>query len=114
MKLGANDLEPINIAVAWAVQIALVTAIVVLDERRLSPEKLARAWPPASSMSAIFFFTEIALFLHFARTRRSVTGVLLGIATTAFVVLLANVVCGVVDLEIGDCRFVDFDVDCTP
>ena len=58
----------------------LAYLIVTADERRLSPERLERAWPPASKGAAILQFGELTVPLHFLRTRRNFVGLLLAIA----------------------------------
>lgn len=58
----------------------LAYAIVTLDERRLTPERLERAWPPSSKGAAILQFGELTVPLHFLRTRRNIRGILLAIA----------------------------------
>lgn len=73
-----------------------------LDERRLSAERLERAWPPSSRDAAVLGFGPLALPFHFARTRghfRSLRGVagiplgfLLGVVVTAGVLLVSGLV----------------------
>ncbi len=60
------------------------------DERRMTDEQRARAWPVASRRIAVVFFSPLSLPLHFLRTRRSARGLLLAIAWTLalFVVLV--------------------------
>ncbi len=69
----------LELIVAFVVSRVLTYAVVVRDERRLSPERLARAWPRVSLLSAVFQFAMLAIPVHFARTRRSVLGLLLGV-----------------------------------
>jgi len=57
---------------------AIVFAIVWWDERRLSPETLARAWPTSTRILAAVAFGPLCLPVHFWRTRRSFSGTLLG------------------------------------
>jgi hypothetical protein len=66
---------------------AVVATVVRLDERRLKGVRLERAWPPVSRDAVIFaswqfslLFGLPALFVWFVRTRRSLFGVLQGLA----------------------------------
>jgi hypothetical protein len=81
---------------------AVQGAIVRLDERRLSAERLARAWPPVTRDVVVFatwqfgiLFGCPALLVWFVRTRRSVVGALLGLGA-ALGLLGAAVVASVV------------------
>jgi hypothetical protein len=65
--------------VSFAVTIGVTAWILHFDIARLSPERLARAWPTASLWSAIVYFSPLCLLIHFAKTRRSLLGLLLGI-----------------------------------
>jgi hypothetical protein len=87
-----GNVELLQILASWAVALPLVFAIVRRDERRLSPERLARAWPPVSRDAAVFamwMFGFYPLYLlaffcvHFGRTRGSIQGVGLGVAWAA-------------------------------
>lgn len=60
--------------------IVLPAYIVRRDERRLSPERLGRAWPIASFWCAVVTFGVFCLPIHFWRTRRSLLGLGLGLA----------------------------------
>jgi hypothetical protein len=53
--------------------------IVRFDLRRLSAERLARAWTHASFLSAVIAFGPLSLPIHFAKTRRSLAGFGLGV-----------------------------------
>jgi hypothetical protein len=61
----------LNIAVPWW--------IVRRDLGRLPDERLARAWNDASFWISIVMFGPLCLPFHFAKTRRSVLGVMLGL-----------------------------------
>ncbi len=77
-----GTLDALELVVAMAIKIPAGLMLLTWDENRLAaraPEKLARAWPPATRLSAMVLFPEIALVLHFWRTRRSAVGVLLGL-----------------------------------
>ena len=75
------------VALQMALGILVPAAIVRFDERRLAPQALERAWPPASFWMAVVVFGPLCLPVHFWRTRRSVLGVLMGVA--AFALALA-------------------------
>jgi ABC-type Co2+ transport system permease subunit len=65
-------------AVSW-----IVSALVIKrDEKRLDEEMLLRAYPRATFAVSIFLFQQLAILVHFIRTRRSFKGFLLGIAWT--------------------------------
>lgn len=79
-----GNLELVQVVVSWSATLPAVAAIIVRDERRLKGVQLERAWPPVSRDAAIFAtwnfgVHHLCLLLHFARTRRSFFGVLLGI-----------------------------------
>jgi hypothetical protein len=79
-----GNLELLQIVVSWTVTLPAVVAILARDERGLSCEALARAWPPPSRDAAIFTLWNLGiehycLFIHFVRTRRSVDGFALGL-----------------------------------
>ncbi|HEY0464954.1 MAG TPA: hypothetical protein VGC79_12120, partial [Polyangiaceae bacterium] len=64
-------------------------------------ERLARAWTDASFLSAVVAFGPLALPVHFAKTRRSLTGFGLGVglavlslATQALAAALLSAVFG--------------------
>lgn len=101
--------EVLEILVAWAVTIAGIAVLVRLDERHLDRERLARAWPPSTFMSALGFVVlggvligaVLALVAHFGRTRRSVWGVVLGLLAAALVFALAVAGMVLVDVAYG-------------
>jgi hypothetical protein len=81
-----GNLELVQAIASWVVTITCVSAIIVLDERRLRGARLEQAWPSVSRDAAIFAMFNVPfglLFLplvHFWRTRRSASGVLFGLA----------------------------------
>ena len=101
----------LELLLSWSVTTALLFAVVLVDERRLDDERLARAWPPASRDAALVAFGVLALPIHFARTRgdlRSargavgvVLGLLLGCVVTALVVVASGVVLEGLALVLG-------------
>jgi len=52
--------------------------IVRRDIRKLPPALLARAWPNTSVWVAVGLVSAFAVLIHFARTRRTLLGFLLG------------------------------------
>ncbi len=72
-------------------------AIVLRDERRLAPVQLERAWPPASRNAALVVFGVFALPVHYARTRRTLVGLLVGLALAFAVSAVNGLVFGTVD-----------------
>jgi hypothetical protein len=77
--------EVVAFALQLALTIALTAGVVRRDERRLPPERLARAWNVASFWSAVVAFGPLCIPVHFVRTRRNLIGVLLGLLWTAIV-----------------------------
>ena len=96
--------EVVQFVLAWLVGTSVSFALVIADERRLSEARLERAWPPVSRNAAIFIFGPLAVPIHFVRTRRSIAGVLLGIAALAVVALVSELVGRAFDL-LFDLRF---------
>ncbi len=68
------------IVIPWLVTTAALFAFIRWDEGRLPDDELARGWPTASRRLAIVYFGVLALPVHFGRTRRSLLGVLEGLA----------------------------------
>jgi hypothetical protein len=108
-QLGIGD----SIVVAWFtfVSLGIYTSLSVWfidrDMRKLPPDKLERAYSPVSFAAAIFGMMQIglpqiAVLVHFIRTRRSVAGVLLGLfwALLTFVPVIA--LAAVVQLLVPD------------
>jgi len=87
-----GNLELLQIVVYWAVTLPAVAAIIVHDERRLVGERRTRAWPAVSRDAAIFALwnlgvPHLCVLVHFARTRRSLTG--FGVGLLALVAVVA-------------------------
>lgn len=72
-------LEPLIVALSLFMNALLPYWIVRFDLRRLSAERLARAWTDASFLSAVVAFGPLSLPIHFAKTRRSLAGFGLGV-----------------------------------
>ncbi len=89
----AGNLELLQVVASWMVTLPAVAAIIVHDERRLTGEALARAWPPQSRDAAIFGLWllgmhSLAVVIHSAKTRRSLAGFALGLRYLLAVALL--------------------------
>jgi len=79
--------EVFVLVLSFVLNAALPYFVVRYDVKRLSELQLARAWPEASFLSAVFAFGPLALPVHFGKTRRSLLGVLLGLAVCAATLL---------------------------
>lgn len=93
-------LDVVAVVLQLALGIALPAWLLRVDEHRLSPRMLARAWPKASFWSAVVAFGPLCLPVHFVRTRRSVTGLLLGLLALA-VALGAQILVGLALSQLG-------------
>ncbi len=74
--------------IAWTA----VFALFAWDERRMTDEQRARAWPTASRRIAVVLFSPLCVPLHFLRTRRSARGVVEAIAWTAALLAVLMIV----------------------
>jgi peptidoglycan biosynthesis protein MviN/MurJ (putative lipid II flippase) len=79
--------ETLIVALSLVLNALLPYLIVRRDLARLSEERLARAWTPASFLSAVYAFGPLSLPVHFAKTRRSLLGFALGIGWLVLAVL---------------------------
>jgi hypothetical protein len=77
----------VSAAVAWTAS----TWIIKRDEKKLDAAMLARAYPPATLIASVFLFQQIAVLVHFIRTRRSLRGFFLGLGW-AVVALIPSIV----------------------
>ncbi|HEY1535167.1 MAG TPA: hypothetical protein VGF76_14165 [Polyangiaceae bacterium] len=84
--------EVLLLALSFVLNAALPYLIVRYDLKRLSPERLARAWPDVSVLSAAYYFGPLCLPVHFARTRRSWLGFGLGLGVGALTVLAQTLI----------------------
>jgi hypothetical protein len=87
-----GNLELVQIVASWTVTLPAVAAILVCDERRLKADVLERAWPPVSRDAAVFGLWNLGVhplcvLIHFARTRRTVAGVLWGLGWLLLILL---------------------------
>lgn len=101
-----------ELIVSWIVTTALTFAIIMLDERWMSAERLERAWPPTSRDAAIVAFGPLALLVHFPRTRGGFRtwrrfflgipfGLFLGVLSLFVVSLVGTVLVNVVLMVLG-------------
>ena len=81
-----GNVEFVQVVVSMVVTPAAVALIVRIDEHRLRPAALERAWPPQSRDAAVFgawqfgtIYGCLALLVHFTRTRASAIGFGLGL-----------------------------------
>ena len=58
-----------ELLLSWVLSLFACFVVVIRDENRLPPERLGRAWPPVSRDAAIVAFGQLAVFVHFVRTR---------------------------------------------
>lgn len=59
-----------EVVLTWVLTTLACFWIIVRDERALPPELAARAWPSVSRDAAIIAFGQIAVLVHFWKTRR--------------------------------------------
>jgi hypothetical protein len=85
-----GDLEVVQTIAHLVVTIPATAVVLLRDERRLTGERLARAWSPSSRDAALLTFylsvaglIPLALAIHWTRTRRSLAGFATGIALAA-------------------------------
>lgn len=77
--MKAADVEAIQIFTLMIVRVPAVMLWLRADERRLDEPQRERAWFPATRDLASFLLGSIALFWHYARTRRSWRGIAYGV-----------------------------------
>jgi hypothetical protein len=81
-----GNVEFVDVLCSMTVWTGGVALVLWLDEGRMRPEALARAWLPATRDATVlgaFLFSALyagpALLTHFVKTRRSLPGVVLGL-----------------------------------
>ena len=101
--------EVLTILATWVITIGALALILRWDERRLSDERLERAWPPATRLSAIGYSLlmgplpgVLVLPIHFTRTRRSIGGFLVGLLLALAVFALDIGAAILIALLLGD------------
>jgi hypothetical protein len=76
-----------------AFNMAICIALVRWDRKRLPPAQRERAWNTATFGTAVFWFSPWCILAHFWVTRRSLRGLLLGVAwlvAALFAIVLFN------------------------
>ena len=87
--------EVIQLIVSAGLQICLSFLLIRRDERQLTGTARARRYPEATFWVAVVVFGPLSIPIHFCRTRRRWTGLVLGLAWLSAVLgalLLAEVV----------------------
>ena len=84
--------DALLVALSLVLNSLLPYLIVKRDLARLSEERLARAWPEASFLSAVLAFGPLSLPVHFTRTRRSLLGFGLGVLALVLAVAAQGLV----------------------
>lgn len=79
-------------ALGFVLGIWVPHVLVAWDERRLSDVQRGRSWNTASHWAAVLAFSFLAVPVHFARTRRSLLGLALGLAVATLGLLLTGAV----------------------
>lgn len=93
--------EVLVVALSLTLNALLPYLIVRRDLRGLSGERLARAWTDASFLSAVIAFGPLSLPIHFAKTRRSLTGFGLGVGLSVLSLAAQGVVVAVLSAAFG-------------
>lgn len=92
--------QVIELVLSWVVTSTLTFAVVIFDERRLSDERLERAWPSVTRDFVLVYLGVLAIPFHFARTRgtwtsaRGILGRILGFGAGIVVALLVVLTSG--------------------
>jgi hypothetical protein len=107
LTLAESILQAWFVFTAMGCYCALSVWFIDRDMRKLSPERLARAYSPTSFAAAVFSglllgFPQIAIVVHFVRTRRSIVGFLLGLFWSALTFLPMLVLAELVDLVVPE------------
>jgi hypothetical protein len=71
--------DVLSLLVSMSLQILLPFWLIRRDERKLTQPALNRAFPEATFWIAVVVLGLVSIPIHFVRTRRSVTGLLLGL-----------------------------------
>lgn len=90
--------EIVDMLVTWAATVAMLFALINRDERRLSPRRLALAWPPATKAIAIVVLGVFCVPVHYTRTRRSFDGFCVGMDLMLALIVLTTLVSYVVEI----------------
>ncbi len=79
----------VQFSLQLALGILLTWWVLRRDMRRLPPDQQERAWNDASFWVAVVVFNPICIPIHFIRTRRSLGGVVRGMAWMGVVLALS-------------------------
>jgi len=93
--------ETLLVALSLILNALLPYWIVRFDLRRLSGERLARAWTDASFLSAVVAFGPFSLPVHFAKTRRSLVGFGLGVGLAVLTLAVQALVAALLSAAFG-------------
>ena len=93
--------ETLIVATSLILNALLPYLIVRRDLRRLSGERLARAWTDASFLSAVVGFGPLSLPIHYAKTRRSLAGLGLGVGLGALTLMAQALVAAILSAALG-------------
>src|SRR4051812_38647411 len=93
--------EVLILVLSFVLNAALPYLVVRYDLKRLPEPQLARAWPEASFLAAVFAFGPLALPVHFTKTRRSVLGLGLGLAMLALTLAVETLIASAPSLLLG-------------
>jgi hypothetical protein len=93
--------EALILALSFVLNAALPYLVVRYDLKRLPELQLARAWPEASFLSAVFAFGPLSLPVHFTKTRRSLLGFGLGCGMCALTLVVETVIASGVGTLLG-------------
>ena len=99
--------QVIEIVVSWVATTTLVFVVVLVDERRMAPHRLERAWPTASRTLYLVYLGVLALPFHFAKTRghcrsvRGIGGIVLGFAMGLVVAVVVALASGFITMGIA-------------
>jgi hypothetical protein len=77
--VAESIVEVVAILVSAALSWIVSAWIIKRDEKKLDETMLARAYAPATLIASVFLFQQIAVLVHFIRTRRSFKGFFLGL-----------------------------------
>lgn len=90
MRYAGAVSEVLLFALSFALGIAVPARVVRYDLAKLRGEHLARAWPDSSLWSAVVVFGPLCVPVHFIRTRRSWSGLGLGVFWLVCTVILIS------------------------
>jgi len=94
-------MTPLDLVLQIALGIVSTAALLRWDMRRLPAERYVRAWNTASFWSAVVAFGPLSIPVHFARTRRSFSWFLAGIAAMTAVLFAIGLINDGLDAPLG-------------